>query len=117
MKKTQQDQTFESDLGQKAIVEHVTLEQDNYTTELAQVLEDMALDMQKVGKAPKEYEYLGSFAVHIYASSMQGNFAFSGNLNPKPGCHRMLADAALKKLRQDVEEYFTGRRQKLRSGF
>lgn len=115
MKKTQQDQTFQTDVGQKAIVEHHAIENDEYTTALREVLSDMGRDLQLTGKVPKELEYVGSFSVHVYQGSLR-NFAFAGVMNPG-GCHRMLADAALSKLREDVEEYYAGTRRKKRSGF
>lgn len=116
MKKTDKDQIFDTELGQKATVEHHQIANDQYTAELREVLVDMAKDLQRTGKAPKEYEYKGSFSVHVYASSMDGNFAFAGVTNPGT-CHYKLAEAAMMKLREDVEEHYSGRRRVKRSGF
>lgn len=107
---------FDSQLGSRAIVEHHTLENDNYTFQLREVLADMGADLQKAGKVPKGMEYQGSFSVHVYASPILRTFAFAG-INHPGTCHGQLAEAAGMKLNQDIREYYQGRRQKLRSGF
>jgi len=113
---TRDGKTFESELGAKAIVEHHTIANDERMDQLREVLADIAKDLQAVKKAPPEMQYMGSFSVHVYASEILRMFAFVGVNNPT-NCPYELADAALKKLRQDVNEHYKGRRQKLRSGF
>lgn len=115
MKKTHQDLTFDSQLGSRAIVEHHEIPQDEYTAELREVLADIGRDLLRTKKVPESMTYKGSFAVHVYQGSLN-NFAFAGTLNPAE-CHYMMADAGLKKLREDVEEYYHGKRRKKRSGF
>lgn len=117
--KNDKDKTFDSELGGsagKAVIEHHVIENDQYTAELREVLKDMALDLQATGKAPKEMEYCGSFSVHVYKSDILRTFAFAGVTNPG-SCHYKLAEAALMKLREDVEEYYSGQRRYKRSGF
>lgn len=106
---------FNTEIGAKAQVEHHTIENDQYTAELREVLADIGRDLQRTGKVPSVLTYCGSLSVHIYKGGLK-NFAFAGVSNPGE-CHYLMADAALKKLRQDVEEYYHGRRKKLRSGF
>lgn len=106
---------FNTEIGSKATIEHHTIENDQYTTELREVLSDIGRDLQRVGKVPAVLTYCGSFSVHVYKGGLQ-NFAFAGVNNPGE-CHYLMADAALKKLRQDIEEHYKGHRQKLRSGF
>ena len=112
---------FATELGQKAIVSHESLakgnpEREAYVAELRSCLADMALDLQRVDLAPKEHEYLGSFSVHVYASELLRQFSFVGVTNPHKTTHP-IAEAAISKLKQDMNEYFGKKRQKLRSGF
>lgn len=108
---------FDSEIGSKAIVEHHQIENDEYTSELREVLAAMGADLQRVGKVPQGLTYQGSFSVHVYASEgIKGTFAFAGVSNPG-SCHFKLAEAAGKKLAQDINEHYRGSRQKLRSGF
>ncbi len=112
-----QDKTFDSDLGSKAQVEHHGINNDEYQNQLRAVLADMAGDLQRTGSVPEGLEYQGSFSVHVYASSaLKGTFAFAGVTNPGK-CHYKLAEAAIMKLREDVEEYYSGKRRVKRSGF
>lgn len=106
---------FQSDIGSKAIVEHHSSPGDAHSAELREVLADVGRDLQRVGKVPKELTYKGSFSVHVYQGGLN-NFAFAGVHNPAE-CHHLMAEAAGKKLNQDIREHFQGKRQKLRSGF
>jgi hypothetical protein len=117
MSKSLKDHQFDTDIGQKASVEHHVYENDPRMNELREVLKDIALDMQETGKAPKEFKYMGSLSVHIYgAEGLKGNYAFAG-LTHLEGCKYKVAEAACMKLREDVENHYTGKRRKKRSGF
>lgn len=117
-KKQNERQTFQTDIGQKAIVQHDVIEgaQAERHDQLREVLRDIARDIQSTDDGLKHLEYVGSFSVHVYKSAMQGNFSFAG-LNAPDDCGHALADAAGQKLRQDINEIYSGRRQKKRSGF
>jgi hypothetical protein len=117
--KNERDKLFDDQLGGsvgRAVIEHHEIPNDEYTKELRGVLADIGADLQRTKKVPEGMEYQGSFSVHVYASPVLRTFAFAGVNNPQD-CHYKLADAALKKLREDVEEYYSGTRRKLRSGF
>lgn len=107
---------FETDIGQKAIVEHHSLGGSEVVAQLREVLVDSALDLQNKKVVHPELEYLGSLSVHVYASQALRQFSFVGITNPHKMTHPV-ADAAVSKLKQDVREFFRGKRQKLRSGF
>lgn len=107
--------TFGSEIGSKAIVEHHNSPGDEHSEELRGVLSDIGRDLQRVGKVPKELTYKGSFSVHVYQGGLN-NFAFAGVHSPGE-CHHLMAEAAGKKLAQDIREHYLGRRAKLRSGF
>lgn len=109
---------FIKDLGSKAVVEHHNLEGDekDYTNQLREVLADVAADLQKGKIVSPGMDYLGSFSVHVYASELMRSFAFVGLNNPHKTTHPV-ADAAMRKLNEDVTEHFTGKRKRLRSGF
>jgi hypothetical protein len=118
--KPDKNKQFKSEIGSKAIVQHESLarseEQEKYLEGLREVLADSALDLQKIKLVPPSQEYLGSFSVHVYASEALRQFSFVGITNPHKTNHP-IAEAAMKKLTEDVNEYFTGRRRKSRSGF
>ncbi len=114
-KRTHQENTFDTQIGQKAVVEHHNTPPDARSAELRAVLADIGADLQATGKVPKELTYKGSFSVHVYQGGLN-NFAFAGVHNPGE-CHFLMAEAGAKKLMQDVVEHYKGRRQKLRSGF
>lgn len=109
---------FTQELGQKAIVEHHVLDEEEkrYAAELREVLAAMAADLQRVKIVNPGFDYLGSFSVHVFASEIMRAFEFMSITNPHKATHPV-ADAALRKLTQDVNEHFTGKRQRLRSGF
>lgn len=115
MSEDHKQKKFDSELGSKAIVQHYKSPGDAQSEALREVLADIGRDLQTTGKVPKEMEYQGSFSVHVYKGRLQ-NFAFAGVNNPG-SCHYMMAEAAGKKLAQDIREHFYGSRQKLRSGF
>lgn len=109
--------TFDTEIGSKATIEHHAVEDTGEITQLREVLEDMGKDLQRVGAAPKEMEYMGSFSVHVYAAQgLKGSFAFVSLTQPGK-CFYKLAEAAGKKLQGDIQQTFTGRFQKKRSGF
>ena len=111
------NKTFDTQIGSEAVVEHVPLPQDEYTAQLAEVLKDIGLDMQKVGKVPQGMTYAGSLAVHIFTAPLTRQFAFAGQVAMEPDTHFKVAEAGVKKLAQDVNQHYSGSRQKLRSGF
>ena len=115
-KKSHADLTFDTNLGQKAIVEHHTFEDKPELEQLRAVLADMGEDLQRIGVAPKEYNYMGSFSVHVYESNLRGQFAFVSVHHPHKTYFK-LAEAAGMKLRGDIQKMFRGTMQKLRSGF
>lgn len=108
-------QAFDSELGAKAVVEHHSSPGDAHSAELREVLADIGRDLQRVKKVPPEMTYKGSFSVHVYQGSLN-NFAFAGVHNPGD-CNHPMAEAAGKKLAQDIREHYVGKRQRLRSGF
>lgn len=114
--KTVREKQFASDLGQKALIEHHQIENDEQSEALREVLRDIGKDLQTTRKVPPELEYVASFSVHVYKGGLS-NFAFAGVNANMEKCPHALADAAAKKLAQDIREYHNGRRQKLRSGF
>lgn len=116
MKKDTDAQTFKSELGTTAIVEHHSLKDNEHVEALKEVLTDMAMDLQRVKIVHEGQEYLGSLSVHVFASEVLRQFSFVGINNTNKMTHPV-AEAALSKLKQDVNEFFQGKRQKLRSGF
>lgn len=110
-------QTFDTEIGSKARVEHHTIENRPEMAELREVLADIGRDLQRVGIAPRELEYMGSFSVHVYgAEGIKGTYAFAGLTNSHK-CFFKLAEAAGKKLAGDIQMMYRGRMQKKRSGF
>jgi hypothetical protein len=109
---------FEQELGSKAIVENHKLEgeQAEITNQLREVLADCAADLQAKKIIHPAFQYLGSWSVHVYANELMRAFEFIDINNPHLATHPV-ADAALTKLKQSVNEHYTGKRQKLRSGF
>lgn len=110
------DIQFDSDIGSKATVEHHSIETTPEMSALREVLSDIGKDLQRIRVAPQEFEYMGSFSVHVYASNMKGNYAFVSVSEPGK-CFFKLAEAAGQKLRGDIQNMFRGSMQKLRSGF
>jgi hypothetical protein len=115
IKRTHKEQTFDTELGSKAIVEHHAYANPEHAEALRLVLKDIALDLQRVGEVPKEMDYCGSWSVHVFKGGLN-NFAFIGVTNPENSPY-IVAEAASKKLFQDIREFYQGKRQKLRSGF
>lgn len=108
---------FDTSIGQKAIVEHETLEHIEGMTQLREVLGDIGKDLQRIGAAPESMKYMGSFSVHVYASDgLKGTFAFVQVSNPGQTFFK-LAEAAGKKLMGDIQQMYRGKFQKHRSGF
>ena len=108
--------TFKTELGSKAVNEHHSIAHIPEVAQLREVLKDMGKDLQRVGAAPKEYAYRGSFSMHVYSSAIAGQLAFVGISAPE----RMpfdLAEAAVDKMRGDIQMMYLGKMQKLRSGF
>jgi hypothetical protein len=115
--RTHGEQTFDTELQSKAKVEHHVIESTPEMDSLREVLADMGKDLQKIRVAPETMQYMGSFSVHCYASEgLKGTFAFVSVQNPHK-CFYKLAEAAGKKLMGDIQQTFTGRFQKKRSGF
>ena len=109
---------FKSEIGSKAIIEHhgIPPEAADYFEKLREVLADIGRDLLEVGAAPKGFDYLGSFSVHVYGAEVTEQLAFLSLTNPHKTTHP-LADAAMHKLTEDVNAHFTGNRRKLRSGW
>lgn len=111
------DVAFDSNLGSKATIEHHAIADTGEITQLREVLSDMGKDLQKIGAAPKEMEYMGSFSVHVYAAEgLKGSYAFVALTQPGK-CFYKLAEAAGKKLQGDIQLTYRGKFQKKRSGF
>lgn len=109
-------ESFQTELGQKALVQRTTVDADERQDQLREVLSDIAKDLSATGVAPKGMEYLGSFSVHVYHSKVLRTAAFAV-LNNGARVPFDLADAAMRELTGSVVEYHGRRRQKLRSGF
>lgn len=109
---------FQKDLGGKAVVEHHSLsgEEQEHAEKLREVLSDIAKDLQRVRIITPGLEYLGSFSVHVFASEALRSFEFISLTAPNKATHPV-AEAALSKLREDVNAHYTGKRRKLRSGW
>lgn len=109
---------FIKELGSKAIVQHIKLdgEQLEYVGKVREVLIDMAMDLQRVNIAPKGFDYMGSLSIHCFSNELMRQFAWVPVNNYGTMTHP-ISDATLRKLNNDVAEHFTGKRQKLRSGF
>lgn len=117
--KTHADQAWDSSLGSKATVENFAPppEAKEYFNRLQEVLADMGKDIQRVVPASQGMTYMGSFSMHVYmAESLHGTFLFVPVSNPHK-CFFKLAEAAGMKMKGDIEQMFTGRFQKKRSGF
>lgn len=115
--KSHSELTFDTELQSKAKVEHHTIENTPEMDQLREVLADMGKDLQRIRIAPESMEYMGSFSVHVYGSQgLKGTFAFVSVTNTHK-CFYKLAEAAGKKLQGDIQQQFTGRFQKKRSGF
>lgn len=108
------DLIFDTQIGQKATVQHSIIENDPRHQALRDVLRDIAKDMAENDPALSAMVYKGSFSVHVFAGKT--GFAFAGLMAPD-SCHYKLAEAASMKLREDIEEHYGGRRRKKRSGF
>lgn len=117
MSKENDRKTWDTEIGSKALVEHLDLKNTPEMEALREVLSDIGRDLQRIEVAPKDYTYMGSFSVHCYASEgLKGNFAFVSLCHPHK-TYFMLAEAAGKKLSGDIQKMFRGSMQKLRSGF
>lgn len=115
--RTHGELTFDTEIQSKAKVEHHIIESTPQMDQLRDVLADMGKDLQRIKVAPESMEYMGSFSVHVYASEgLKGTFAFVSVTNPHKTFFK-LAEAAGKKLMGDIQQSFTGRFQKKRSGF
>lgn len=111
-------QLFKTEIGSTAQIEHHKLEgaEKEYMMQLREVLVSIAQDMQDKKIVNEGLEYLGSWSVHVYASELLRAFEFVSLTNPHKATHP-IAEAALAKLKQDMNEHYSGKRQKLRSGF
>lgn len=103
------------EMGQKAVVERRTLENDERTDALRQVIRDIAKDLQESGLVTKGLQYKGSLTVHVFASEVlriteMVPLTVTGNLHP------VLGDAALNQLRNSYLSDTGRRMQKKRSG-
>jgi len=112
---------FDSQIGSTAKIEHHIIPNDSdkgqYMCQLREVLAEMAKDLQDRKVAQPDFDYMGSFSIHIYASSaLPGTYEFVPVSNPHK-CFFKLAEAAGKKMAGDIQQMFTGKFQKLRSGF
>lgn len=111
------EQAFDNSMQQGAKVEHHSIESTPEIQQLRDVLADMGKDLQRIKVAPESMQYMGSFSVHCYASEgLKGTFAFVSVTNPHKTFYK-LAEAAGRKLMGDIQQSFTGRFQKKRSGF
>ena len=107
---------FAAEVGQKAIVQRRTLENDERTEMLREVLRDIAKDMQTTGMVTKGLKYMGSFSVHVFASEVLRTAEFAP-LTVTDHCDANLADGAVHALRNSVLLDYGRRMQKKRSGF
>lgn len=107
---------YTQDVGQKAVVERRTLENDERTDQLRQVIRDVALDLQETGKVNKGLQYRGSLTVHVYTSELLRVTEFAP-LTVDADLPPVLGDAAISALRNSFLADTGRRMQKKRSGF
>ena len=105
---------YKDEVGQKAVVQRETVSGE-HVNQLNEVLQDIGRDMKEVGQVPDEMPYLGSCAVHIYASPVMGIMAFrvQNALDKTP---MNIANSAVVELSNTIGQFYTGKRKKLRSG-
>lgn len=104
---------FETEIGQKV---HVARDEINNDGGLHanQKLGDIG---EFLNPKPKELNYIGSTAIHIYQSEMLGHIFFvsqTGSLGDTP---EVTASTALTALKGDMMKEYGRGRQKKRSGF
>lgn len=111
-----QTKKFLDEVGHSARIERESVESDDLTMQLREVLEEIGKDIQKVGRIPGGMEYCGSAAVHIYRAPATGMVAYYSQL-ALAGCPEALAGPAVSDLRGAMLVEYGHKRQKLRSGF
>lgn len=107
---------YNTEMGQKAIVQREVIEHSELKDQLRLVLQDIGMDIQKLSdKIPKGMNYVGSMAVHVYKAPTLGMIACYSQLNIS-NCSEQDVSNMLRDLRGSAIESFGHKRQKLRSG-
>lgn len=108
-------QKYQTQMGQKVLVERHTIHSNERRDQLREVLEDIAKDLQTVGDVPREIEHIGSFSIHVYYSSALNQMIFA-SVNAPGKCSFNVAESASAELFGTICEQYGVRRQKKRSG-
>lgn len=115
---TNEQRIFRDQIGQKATVERHDLPREK-TEALNRMLSDLGLAFADVDPAVKQLTYLGSAAVHIYASELLRAQIYLPQVQPLVlyRCPMPIANAALQELDRKTRGVYGFSKGKLRSGF
>lgn len=124
LKEKWQKQTFETDLGQKARVARESLTDNEMLTSCNSCLRDMGEAIGKADPAIKHMSYLGSAAVHVFASELlvgkDGNLpqlAFFAQTETLGRTNELIAGAAGQDLLKAIAKRYGRKPPVKRSGF
>ncbi len=104
---------FKTQLGQQVAVERTT-ENSELGAKMNAALNEIG---EKMNPLPKNLEYLGSAAVHVYYNETLKQAFFVTQRVTLRKVTSLLAQAAMKDLIGAVMEFYGTKRPKLRSGF
>jgi hypothetical protein len=111
-----QKEKFMQELGSKAVVERHTLQQDDHTRQLGEVLCDIGRDYNEIEPSIKGMKYLGSIAAHVYVGEGTGTFANIKQIRAD-NCPAELLMRLGEDLAKATVEYAGKKPGKLRSGW
>lgn len=111
------DKTFRTEIGQKATVQRLKVDAESASIPNRR-LADLGLECHPLPDK-ESVKYLGSAAVHVYASELVGQLFFVSQTQPLAlyRCPQELAAKAFDDLLGTMKEMYGHRRPKLRSGF
>lgn len=112
---THKEQTFKTELGTKATVQHTEMKVDE-ANPINRELADLGM---KANPKPEVLTYMGSAAVHIYQSAQLGHLFFVSQTQPLLWyrCPEVMVVAAFNHLLASMKATFGHRRPRVRSGF
>lgn len=112
---THQEETFRTQIGQKAVVHRETVPQDKAAIPNRKLC-DLGLSLNPV---PQNLTYMGSAAVHIYWNDTLKQVFFISQTQPLDlyKCPELLAAKSFDDLLGTMKEMYGKKRPKLRSGF
>jgi len=116
MKEVYDELTYKTEMGQKTTVKrhNVGGEGANYHNNN---LKRIGLEIQEGEQSLKEFEYLGSAAIHYYRTNITKATAFVSQTGSMKNVPEIIAQDGVTDLRNSMLELYGHNRQKKRSGF